>query len=240
MGKGKAGTEVFVSFLENTHAYFFMLMNFPRSHFYLGMTDALAFRIGGTPETVQVPIEATRMMHPLMDEHARAKSDRRRDAAASFFECLYEAGLAANSGWNLNVMLKESSCASDDVRNALQSMSVMMAFPIQKEDETLYVLMEGNGRIGGLKAAVDLVTRKHSDFVAPQLTIDVFMPGQEERDLVLMKNLHFFLSLNWRTQFPDVDLEGWKRQEPTSIKPTSDELATIIKECPRYFGYTPA
>jgi len=238
--KGKAGVEVFVSFLENTRAYFFMLMNFPRSHFYLGMTDALAMKLGGTPEPVQVQIEATRMMHPLMDEHARAKSDRRRDTAATFFKCLYDACIATQPGWNLNTMLTESSCASDDVKNALQSMSPMISFPIEQGSETLYVLMEGNGRIGGLKAAVDLLISKHSNFMPPNLTINVIKPGHEKKDEMLMKNLLFFLSLNWRTQFPNVDLEGWTRQEPASLKPVSDEFVAIIRESPRYFGYTPA
>merc|ERR1711953_1592584 len=78
-------------------------------------------------------------------------------------------------------------------KKTLQSMSPMMAFPIQQGNETLYVLMEGNGRVGGLKSAVDLLTSMHSDFVTPRLTIDVVNPGQEDKHIMLMKNLRFFL-----------------------------------------------
>merc|ERR550514_706282 len=102
----------------------------------------------------------------------------------------------------------------------------MMAFPVEQGDDMTYVLMEGNGRTAGLKAAVDIVKSKHVDFVAPHLNINVFTPGKE--DALAMKNLLFFLDLNWRTQFPDVDLKGWRRQVPNSIKEVSEDLVATI------------
>lgn len=235
---GHREVDEFVSLLGNLRDYFFMLMHFPRSHFYLGMTDTAAFKIGGEPALMQLPIEATRMMHPLNDDAARSKSDRRRDSAVILFECLYKAGVATQAIWNLDSMLENSDCSSDAIRRPLQSFAPLKAFPTEQEDGTAYVMMEGNGRTAGLKAAVDILNNRYADFVAPHLNVHVFTGTESESSLI--KNLQFFLDLNWRTQFPDVELKGWRRQVPSSIRPVDDELLrAAIYERPRYFGYIP-
>uniref|UniRef100_A0A7S4PZ87 Uncharacterized protein n=1 Tax=Alexandrium monilatum TaxID=311494 RepID=A0A7S4PZ87_9DINO len=213
---------------------FWLEVQNPKQDFYMCVLDEMLNRYSkGEREAATVPQEALYMMHCIdMPVHQR-KSDARRDVAAAFFARMYESGLAGHQEWELQAVVDQHG--GKEEQRAVSSVTPLLSFRLSVKDPALdgYVLMEGNGRLAALNAALDVVRENHPDFVAPRIAITV-VPFHGP--LVARKNIGFFLDLTWRCAFPDVELAGWRPQICNSARPISAE---VVRWCPRYYGYAP-
>jgi len=213
---------------------FFLEVQNPRQDFYMCLLDEMRNKYSnGKTLVAKAPQESLCMMHAIDMVVHQKKTDVRRDTAAGFFMRLYEASVAGHTHWEMDSILAEHGHPNE--QRALSSVTPLLSFEVEAEKAVhpTYVLMEGNGRLAALNAAIDVVRAKYPAFVAPHLTITLVPFDGPPR---ARRNLVFLLELTWRCTFPDVDIPGWKPQVTGSTRPIQRE---IVESMPRYFGYTP-
>mmetsp|Transcript_46314 Transcript_46314/g.83538 ORF Transcript_46314/g.83538 Transcript_46314/m.83538 type:complete len:395 (-) Transcript_46314:133-1317(-) len=208
----------------------------PKQDFYMCLLDDMRNKYSGDVEMAKVSQESLRMMHAMDMAVHQERSNKRRDITASFYARLYESGIAGQGEWDLDAALAEHGSKAE--QKSLHSETPLLSFELDSAgSERTYVLMEGNGRLTALNAALDIVRAKHPDFVAPLITVKL-LPFQGPP--LARENIGFLLDLTWRCTFPDLDVPGWKPQVVKSARPVlTDAEIENVRMYPRYYGYTP-
>jgi hypothetical protein len=208
----------------------------PKFHYYLGIIGRTFYTNGYKIENTKIPIMNIIMIHSLSASIARKKSDERTIHNINLFTKAinkYGEDLSNYEYFNLISELIDNSKSS-----ILYSSTSLDVFPLPHTngiyDDTIYVTLEGNGRIAAIKKSIDNITEKYINFKPPKINIEL----KKFTEKIAIINHAYFNLLNFFNNFPPYNLEkdGWVNQIIGGGTNRFTDI-NIVKENPRYFGY---